>query len=146
VAASTRPGRFQRDLVFAAADHFAARICSRAFKTIEAESVTGSQWLNYAKDVLDANLESNMPLHEMLSEIPLSYEHLSRSFRAAFGRSLRAYRMEARADLARELLAGNEGRITDIAYRLGYSSSQHFATEFKRQTGSTPSAYRSRGR
>ncbi|QPK43583.1 helix-turn-helix transcriptional regulator [Streptomyces gardneri] len=44
---------------------------------------------------------------------------------------------------ARLLLAETDLAITVIAMDLGYSSSQHFATAFRRETDTTPSRYRS---
>ena len=47
-----------------------------------------------------------------------------------------------RIERARLLLAETDMPITMIAADLGYSSSQHFATSFRRDTGTTPSRYR----
>lgn len=43
---------------------------------------------------------------------------------------------------ARERLISSDASITAIAYDLGYASSQHFATTFRRLCGLTPTAYR----
>jgi len=48
-----------------------------------------------------------------------------------------------RIDAARRLLAQTDDPITDIAMRLGFSSSQYFANTFRAATGFTPTAYRS---
>lgn len=37
-----------------------------------------------------------------------------------------------------------ERPIADIAYALGYSSQAHFTTMFRRMTGQSPGAYRTR--
>ena len=46
-----------------------------------------------------------------------------------------------RIEEAKKLLTKNEIIITDIAYALGFSSSQYFATVFKRITGLSPKQY-----
>ena len=48
-----------------------------------------------------------------------------------------------RVEQAARLLAEDPGRtVTDIALSLGFSSSQYFATVFRRETGTTPGDYR----
>lgn len=47
-----------------------------------------------------------------------------------------------RARVARERLLAGDDPVTVIAYDLGYASSQHFATAFRRASGFAPSAYR----
>lgn len=61
----------------------------------------------------------------------------------AFGRSL-AYIREHLTDPIRveELLAATDMSVTEIAFRYGFSSSQYFATVFKRLCCSTPTQYR----
>jgi AraC-like DNA-binding protein/mannose-6-phosphate isomerase-like protein (cupin superfamily) len=43
---------------------------------------------------------------------------------------------------ARDLLRSSPASITEIAFELGFSSSQYFSTVFKRHTGHTPCAFR----
>jgi AraC-like DNA-binding protein len=47
---------------------------------------------------------------------------------------------------ARELLAAGGRSVTDVAYALGFSSSQYFATVFKRYTHTRPSSVARRPR
>ncbi|MCB0034122.1 MAG: helix-turn-helix transcriptional regulator [Anaerolineales bacterium] len=75
------------------------------------------------------------------------YSHLSRSrifqlFDEYVGQSPVSHIMSLRIKRAQALLHQTDQSITDIAYELGFSSSQHFATAFKRHTGISPSAYR----
>ncbi len=41
----------------------------------------------------------------------------------------------------KELLTFNEMNLTEIAFRLNYSSVAHLSTQFKNTTGITPSAF-----
>lgn len=43
---------------------------------------------------------------------------------------------------AKELLVYDELSISEISYRRGYSSVQHFSRQFKEVTGLTPSHYK----
>jgi AraC-like DNA-binding protein len=48
-----------------------------------------------------------------------------------------------RIETARGLLLATKRPITDIAHELGFSSSQHFATAFRRYSGQSPNEFRS---
>ena len=52
------------------------------------------------------------------------------------------YILKVRIEAAKQRLAARDESITQIAMRLGFASSQYFATTFKRITGVTPRAYR----
>jgi AraC-like DNA-binding protein len=92
-----------------------------------------------ARQVIDATLYSNIAPREALAQLPLSYRQLSRHFQDVFGTSPKRYQLLARLDEARRLLLQTRLSVTDIAMELGYSSSQHFATQFRRHTGQSPS-------
>lgn len=49
-------------------------------------------------------------------------------------------------DIAKEELHSTDDTITEIAYRLGFQSSQHFNRYFKRITGMTPTEFRRQSR
>ena len=49
-------------------------------------------------------------------------------------------------DIAKEELHSTDVTITEVAYRLGFQSSQHFNRYFKRCTGMTPTEFRKRSR
>lgn len=52
----------------------------------------------------------------------------------------------ARSAVAQRMLAETDDKMDAIASLLGFSSSAHFSTQFKRWTGLTPQDYRSRAR
>jgi AraC-like DNA-binding protein len=53
-----------------------------------------------------------------------------------------AWYTRRRIERAQERLREGGRAITEVAHELGFSSSQHFATVFKRHTGLTPGAWR----
>lgn len=50
--------------------------------------------------------------------------------------------LERRLERAAELLAGESGAISDVAYAVGFGSASHFTYCFRRRFGIAPSAYR----
>ncbi len=99
-------------------------------------------WVEMGRHLIEAHASTAMPLKELLGQIPCSYEHISRLFKARHGQTPHEYRERQRLARARRLLAEDGQSITRLAYALGYSSSQHFATNFKKQIGVTPGEYR----
>ena len=74
----------------------------------------------------------------------------SRTFHARFlketGYTPMQFRTRARLDWAEEVLRTTSRSVIDIAMNAGFSSSQYFATIFRRQIGCSPQEYRNRYR
>lgn len=99
-------------------------------------------WAAAVRTALELNLSTGLPVREVLGSLPLSHRQLCRCFRERYGASPKVYQELLRIDEARRMLASTALDITSIAAELGYSSSQHFATQFRHMTGDTPTAYR----
>ena len=70
--------------------------------------------------------------------------HFIRQFEAIFGVTPHQFRIRARLDAAKELLALGQHSVTDVCMEVGFSSLGSFSTLFARRTGEAPSAYRRR--
>jgi AraC-like DNA-binding protein len=55
--------------------------------------------------------------------------------------SIENYIIIQKIELAKQLIISNQLSLTEIAYRLNYSSVAHLSTQFKNTTGITPSAF-----
>ena len=58
------------------------------------------------------------------------------------GKSAQEYIQNRMIDLAKEMIAGTEITVSQIAYELGFQYSQHFNRIFKKNVGYTPGEYR----
>lgn len=83
-----------------------------------------------------------LTIDDLCQQSSLSRSRVFQLFEQHLGQSPVSYINSQRIELAKEQLRGSEKPITEIGLELGYSSSQHFATAFKRITGLSPSAYR----
>lgn len=72
----------------------------------------------------------------------MDYKTLNQHFVEHLGTTISQYWLRERVRLARDRLLQKAVTITDVAAELGFSSSQHFATVFRKITGLTPGAYR----
>lgn len=92
-------------------------------------------------EAIEQRLPSVPQIRELAEILHLSESYFKQKFRQETGLPPAMYIMQRRIALAQSQLA--EGRsVTETAYELGFSSSQHFATYFKAYTRQTPSAWR----
>ena len=78
-------------------------------------------------------------IEDLSKETSLSPSALSETFKRAAGLPPHAYLLDCRIRRAQELLAGGKSSIKAISDMLRFSSTQHFATTFKKITGVSPS-------
>lgn len=70
------------------------------------------------------------------------YTYLSNIFSEVKGITLQQFIIIHRIEKVKELLLYDELNLTEISYRLQYSSVAHLSNQFKKITGLTPSFYR----
>lgn len=74
-------------------------------------------------------------------ELHYSYAHLSTVFSEQTHTSIENFVILKKIDLAKRLIISKKLTLTEIAYRLNYSSVAHLSAQFKKTTGLTPSAF-----
>lgn len=75
-------------------------------------------------------------------DLKKSYPYLSSLFSKAEGRTIEKFVILQRIERIKELLVYGEKTISEIAWELGYSSSQYLSNQFKAETGLSPSQFR----
>lgn len=78
---------------------------------------------------------------ELAKEAALSRSTFFERFNRAVGVAPMEYLLTWRMALAKDLLRRNEGRIAEVAQRVGYSSASTFSVAFTRHVGRPPSQY-----
>lgn len=86
--------------------------------------------------------ERDYPSEMILRRSALSPCVLTSLFKKTTGLPPHAFLLACRIQRAKELLHGTSQSISQIAQLLNFSSPQHLAMHFKRETGTTPTAYR----
>ena len=81
--------------------------------------------------------------NDALAEVAgLSVCHFARMFKQTVGVSPHRYVLQCRIEWARELLAGTEMPLSEIAIVTGFSDQSHYTRWFREIIGVTPSSYR----
>jgi AraC-like DNA-binding protein len=126
----TARAAFQQILIFTIRDH------ARKDAAHYSESVArGLAWMN---SHVDRDYESTA----VASIAGMSVSQFYKRFVQEVGLTPADYHLRQRMFLAKQKLRGSDSSITEIALELGVSSSQYFATVFKKIVGVTPKEYR----
>lgn len=89
----------------------------------------------------DGELHAN--LSAILSEsLHHDYNYLSNLFSAVEGTTIEKYFIAQKIERVKELLIYDELSLSEIAFRLNYSSVAHLSSQFKKVTGMTPSHFK----
>jgi AraC-like DNA-binding protein len=82
-------------------------------------------------------------LSDYLSEkLNHNYTYLSNLFSEVKGTTIEKFYLSHKIEKVKELLVYDELNLTEIAYKLHYSSVAHLSNQFKKMTGLTPSHFK----
>lgn len=113
-----------------------------------AKSLAGSTTLRddslamRAREYMKKHISSDMAVDDIAAACGLSESQFARRFKKTAGVTPADYLQRLRIEEACRILRTSGGSITEIAFKLGFSSSQYFSTVFKRYTGMTPCNYK----
>lgn len=78
-------------------------------------------------------------------ELNYDYSYLSNLFSSVEGITIEHFLINQKIEKTKELLVYNQLSLSEIAYRMGYSSVHHLSSQFKKVTGLTPSHFKKIG-
>lgn len=81
-------------------------------------------------------------VQDILEVVPITRRRLEQLFAAVLRRTPAAEIRRVRVEAAKELLAGTDVSMAEVARRSGFSDAIRLAEVFRRQTGQTPSSFR----
>ncbi|WP_461214849.1 AraC family transcriptional regulator [Lacticaseibacillus sp. GG6-2] len=90
---------------------------------------------------MHTHLGARLTISGLANEFLIGEANLKKQFKQVTGVSVIKYFDQLRLQQAITLVAQHELTYTQIANQLGFSSSHHFSTAFKRYTGASPSQY-----
>jgi transcriptional regulator GlxA family with amidase domain len=86
--------------------------------------------------------QANFDIHELANHCHVSVRQMERFFKRSFQESPELWLKHLRLQSAQSLLSEGSS-VKEVAYSLGFRQVSHFCREFKRFTGTTPSAFSS---
>jgi AraC-like DNA-binding protein len=95
------------------------------------------EMIHYSDELPDVNNS------DFLSEkLGYDYSYLSNIFSEVNGSSLQQFIIQHKIERIKELILYDELNLSEISYKLHYSSVSHLSNQFKKITGVTPSFYK----
>ena len=94
-----------------------------------------------AKDIIISRMTEPPTLQELSEEIGLNLKKLKEGFKQIYGDSVFSFLFDYKMEVARKLLESNEYNVNEVGLKVGYSSSSHFISAFKKKYGTTPKKY-----
>ena len=89
------------------------------------------------------DLDDHIKFSKLIEKkVGVDYHTLSSLFSETEGTTIEKYTILQKIEKVKELLVYNELSLSEISYKLGYSSVQHLSMQFKKVTGLTPSHFR----
>lgn len=96
--------------------------------------------------VQQGELEEHFSISEYLGKsLTKDYSTLSRLFSDVEGMTVEQYFILLKIEKVKEWLAYDELTLSEIAWKLGYSSTAYLSAQFKKMTGLTPSHFKKTG-
>jgi AraC-like DNA-binding protein len=93
--------------------------------------------IHYSEDDIRINFS------ELLSEkLKFDYTYLSNLFSEVTGTTIQQFIIKHKIERAKELIVYDELTLSEIAFKLHYSSAQHLSNQFRKITGLTPSHFK----
>jgi AraC-like DNA-binding protein len=93
--------------------------------------------VHYSDDQIKVNLSDYLS-----DKLHHNYSHLSSLFSEVKGTTIEHFYLAHKVERVKELLVYDELNLTEIAYKLHYSSVAHLSNQFKKMTGLTPSHFK----
>lgn len=112
-------------------------ISDRKSRIIEKVRNTIVQLVHHSDEWPKVNLSEYI-----VREVGMDYSYISNLFSQETGTTIEQYAINQRIERAKELLLYDELSLSEIAFRLHYSSASHFSRQFRKVTGITPSQFR----
>lgn len=109
---------------------------------VSANAPTGPEWFREAVAIAHTEYADRVGLADLSGRVGIHPRHLARTFRDRMGCTLGEFVRSRRIEVACRLLRASEDSISSIAFRTGFADQSHMTRTFKRNVGTTPSAYR----
>ncbi len=93
--------------------------------------------VHYSEDPMQVNLSVWLS-----QQLHYDYTYLANLFSEVQGMTIEKFFISHKIERVKELLVYNEFTLTEIAYKMHYSSVAHLSTQFKKVTGLTPSHFK----
>ena len=94
-----------------------------------------------AKEIIISRMAEPPSLNELSEEIGLNLKKLKEGFKQIYGDTVFSFLLDYKMEIARKLLETGDLNVNEVGLKVGYSTSSHFISAFKKKYGTTPKKY-----
>ncbi|MEX0821293.1 MAG: response regulator [Rhodothermales bacterium] len=100
-------------------------------------------FINRAREIVEEHIgDADFSIQDLSSDIGMSSRQLQRRLRETLDQSPVEFVRSLRLQRAAQLLGGQYGNVSEVAYAVGFTSLSYFAKCFKEEYGVPPSTYK----
>ena len=121
-----------------------ARTSQSPFHIFEIQKDHGDEMIGKAQTYIEENLSEKISFEELASKLAVSRRNFDRRFLKATGNTPVEYLQRAKIEVAKNALEQGRKTVYEMMYDVGYSDDKAFRVVFKKITGLSPLAYRSK--
>lgn len=114
----------------------------RVRQTKEVSNISG-QILEVCNYIM-TNVKEKLMLSDLAEKVGYSEYYLSYKFKQEMGKNINEYIREKKIEEAKLLLSGTKMSILEISLELSFGNRSYFYSSFQKQTGMSPSEYRTK--
>ncbi|MBC7888985.1 MAG: substrate-binding domain-containing protein [Ferruginibacter sp.] len=123
-------------------DHYTSELPNENLKTSTSKKID-RKFVSEFSSIVESNIANeNFSVDDICKEIGISRVQLYRKVKAVLGYNVNDYILTVRMQKAKYLLLNEDLSISEISYKVGFSSQAYFATVFKSKFGLTPKGFR----
>lgn len=94
-----------------------------------------------AKDIIIERMANPPTLQELANEVGINLKKLKEGFKQIYSDTVYSFLFNYKMEHARQLLENNRYNVNEVGIKVGYSTSSHFISAFKKKFGTTPKQY-----
>ena len=117
-----------------------------AYIKTDIKSKEDMSMIEKAERFIKLNRTRDISSDDLCKYLSCSRSHISHMFKAETGLSIREYLTNLRIEDAKALLQHSDLTVTEIAFSVGFGSSNYFSNVFKKALGMSPCTYRKKVR
>lgn len=126
-------------------DHYISELSKDNFSNSASKKID-RRFVNEFVAIIENNIANeDFSVNDICTELGISRVQLYRKVKAVLGYNINEYILDVRMQKAKYLLLNENLSISEISYKVGFSSQAYFATVFKGKFGVTPKAFKEKG-
>jgi signal transduction histidine kinase/AraC-like DNA-binding protein len=123
-------------------EHYTSELSNEHVRNSSSKKID-RKFVSEFSSIVESNIANeNFGVDDICREIGISRVQLYRKVKAVLGYNINEYILEVRMQKAKYFLLNEDVTISEIAYKVGFSSQAYFSTVFKSKFGVTPKAFK----